>query len=141
MKKTEGIELFKKYGIKPSFHRLRILQYLIENKNHPTVEQIYTSLHKEIPTLSKTTIYNTLKYFVSKGIVKEIMIEGGEIRYDYSEKPHIHFKCKKCGKIYDILKDCDVLSQREIDGHRVEECHIYFIGICKNCSDLERKKK
>jgi len=135
MKEKQIKEIMKKFEIKPSFHRFKILEYLINNKTHPTADDIYTSLFKEIPTLSKTTVYNTLKHFVSKGIVSELMIEENEVRYDFEPFPHIHFKCKKCGKIYDIYKKCEILAHKKMDGHKIEEYHMYLRGICKNCLD------
>lgn len=53
-----------------SYQRLKVLEYLIQNRCHPTVEQIYFDLCKEIPTLSKTTIYNTLRVLEEAGLVK-----------------------------------------------------------------------
>ena len=52
-----------KNGINPSFQRLKILEYLMNNDTHPTVDNIYNALIDIIPTISKTTIYNTLKLF------------------------------------------------------------------------------
>ena len=48
----------KKHNIKPSYQRMKIFQYLLDNHNHPTVDTIYRALCTEIPTLSKTTVYN-----------------------------------------------------------------------------------
>ena len=84
-------------GIRSSYQRLKILEYLQAHRTHPTVDIIYKNLSKEIPTLSKTTVYNTLKLFVSKGIVQELTIEEKEVRYDADTKPHAHFKCIECG--------------------------------------------
>ncbi len=50
-------------GIKPSYQRIKIYEYIFNNNIHPTVDNIYKKLLKEIPTLSKTTVYNTLKLF------------------------------------------------------------------------------
>ncbi len=133
MREKQIREIMEKFEIKPSFHRFKILEYLINNKTHPTADDIYTALFKEIPTLSKTTVYNTLKHFVSKGIVSELMIEENEVRYDFEVSPHIHLKCKKCGKIYDIYKECEILTHKKMNGHKIEEYHIYLKGICKKC--------
>ena len=46
------------HSIKPSYQRVRILKYLVEKRNHPTVEMIHKELVSDIPTLSKTTVYN-----------------------------------------------------------------------------------
>lgn len=139
MKNGKILELLKMKGIKPSIQRVGILSYIIENKGHPTVDEIHARLSKKFPTLSKTTIYNTLKLFCEKKLLNEILIEEGELRIDYIEKPHIHFKCKKCGKIYDIYKKCPILNCKEVDGHKIEEHHIYLFGICKGC--LSKGKK
>lgn len=138
MKKEEILKLFKEKGIKPSFQRVEIFKYFIENKAHPSVDEIFKHLVKKIPTLSITTIYNTLKLFCQKKLLSEILIEEDQVRYDYIEKPHIHFKCKKCEKIFDIFKNYKITECNEIDGHQIEEHHIYLIGACKEC--LSRKK-
>ncbi|MBE9492712.1 MAG: transcriptional repressor, partial [Bacteroidetes bacterium] len=52
-------QYLKSHGIKPSYQRVRVFEYLIKNKSHPTVDTVYKALADEIPTLSKTTVYNT----------------------------------------------------------------------------------
>lgn len=47
------------HRISPSHQRIKILQYLYAEPCHPTVDHIFHHLHKEIPTLSKSTVYNT----------------------------------------------------------------------------------
>lgn len=122
-----------KNGIHPSFHRLKVFEHLLNNKTHPTVEQIYKNISKEIPTLSKTTIYNTLKCFIKNGIVSGITIDENELRYDIETKPHLHFRCNECSAIYDIKQKCGFIKKKILDGHKILEQHIYLKGICKNC--------
>ena len=121
-------------GVHPSYHRIKILEYLMKNKSHPTVEIIYKDLHKEIPTLSKTTIYNTLNLFAEKGIVTVLTIDEREARYDLETETHAHFKCKKCGKVFDIWLSKDITNKLATEGHLVEEIHLYLKGVCKECS-------
>ena len=124
-------EYLEKRGIQPSFHRLKILEYLMTHRTHPTVESIYKALSKDIPTLSKTTIYNTLKLFLSKGIVWGLTIDENEMRYDFNTEPHAHFKCVKCGRVLDVSLELPLLES--IEGHKVMETHLYLKGICKDC--------
>jgi len=126
-----------KRGIRPSFHRIKILEYLFMNKTHPTVDDIYKDLINEIPTLSRTTIYNTLSLFVEKGIVSQLIIDEGEARYDLREKPHAHFRCIKCGRIFDIDFDCALFKEKFIDGNKIIETQVNIIGICKDCLKKE----
>ncbi len=120
-------------GVHPSYHRIKIMEYLLKNRIHPTVETIYRNLHKEIPTLSKTTIYNTLNLFAEKGLVTVLTIDERETRYDVDTRAHAHFKCKKCGKVYDLFLDEEIFNNIQVNEHHVDEIHLYFRGICKEC--------
>ena len=62
----------QQYGIKPSLQRMAIMEYLMAHHIHPTVDDIYIALYQSMPTLSKTTIYNTLKIFVGRKAVTAI---------------------------------------------------------------------
>ena len=128
-------EHLEKEGIHPSYHRLKILEYLMSHRTHPTVERIHNELSKEIPTLSKTTVYNTLNLFVSKGIVQELTIEEKEVRYDADTKPHAHFKCIECGCVYDVALESTIFELGKVteEGHKVIDCQVYLKGICKDC--------
>ena len=57
-------EYLLKYDIKPSVQRMVIMDYLMSHRIHPSADEIYNALYPTIPTLSKTTIYNTMKLFV-----------------------------------------------------------------------------
>ena len=119
--------------IRPTYQRIKILEYLHENHTHPTVEEIYSSLSPEIPTLSKTTVYNTLKTLSENRIVDEIKIQDNETRYDILTKPHGHFKCLHCGKIYNFDIDMEAIAPKELIEFDIESKTINFTGICPNC--------
>ena len=121
------------HGIKPSYQRLRIMDFLINNKIHPTVDIIYKELVKDIPTLSKTTVYNTLNLFIEKNVIHSVNIENNEVRYDADTSFHGHFKCEKCNEIYDFSVGEDDLNFEQIEDSEIKQTHIYLKGICKNC--------
>jgi Fe2+ or Zn2+ uptake regulation protein len=54
---------------------------------------------------------------------------------------HHHFLCKKCGEILDIEIICPNLDRIIEHGHKVEEVHGYFKGICKKCIKNLKVKK
>jgi len=133
MKKTNNIsEFLLENNIKPSYQRLKIFEYLYVHKTHPTVDEIYKALKGEIPTLSKTTVYNTLKLFIDKGVVIIINIEDNETRYDADTSLHGHFKCEICGNIYDFDVNDDGLTI-DLKNYKIKETHIYIKGICEKC--------
>lgn len=133
MESSQSKIMLQEKGIKPSLHRIMILDYLLSHRTHPTVDTIYRDIHEEIPTLSKTTIYNTLKTLLEYELIQAITIEDNEVRYDACTDNHAHLKCIKCNELYDIDLDSDLYSITSIDGHTVMQTQIYFRGICKNC--------
>ena len=120
-------------NIKPSYQRIKILEYLIMKKNHPTVDRIFNDLVKEIPTLSKATVYNSLDLFEKENLAKVVTIEDNETRYDAKVATHGHFKCESCGSIYDFEINIDDFSTDSLKQFRITEKNVYFNGICSKC--------
>ena len=85
------------YSIKPSMQRTAVMDFLLNNRIHPTIDDIYSQLSPNMPTLSKTTVYNTLNLFLEKGAVQVLNIDDKNARYDVDTSAHAHFICKKCG--------------------------------------------
>jgi len=131
---SHDVGLFlKNHGIKPSYQRLKIYSFLFENRIHPTVDTIYKNLCPEIPTLSKTTVYNTLNLFIQKNIIQKLVIEETETRYDVNTSTHGHFKCENCGKVYDVFLENNLLHSSNLENFKVNETHLYFKGVCEKC--------
>ena len=90
------------FNVKPSVQRLAIMDYLLTHRTHPSIEEIYLALCDDIPTLSKTTVYNTLKLFVEHGAAQMLTIDERSVCYDGDITLHAHFLCKHCNKIFDL---------------------------------------
>jgi len=121
-------------GIRPSHQRIQILEYLMLNRNHPTVEMIYSFLHPHIPTLSKTTVYNTLNLLLDHGLVRELSIDDNEARYDIDIVDHGHFKCTTCNDIFDFDINADHLFHKHLDNFIINEKNVFLKGLCPNCN-------
>ncbi|MBI9073040.1 MAG: transcriptional repressor [Melioribacteraceae bacterium] len=126
-------KLLTEKRINPTHQRLVVLKHLIEKKNHPSVETIYEELVEEIPTLSKTTVYNTFKLLSDKNIVSALSINTSEILYDFIVNPHAHFKCVKCGIVLDIVLNAPIADKPNINGHLILDAQINYKGKCSSC--------
>lgn len=127
------------YHIKPSVQRLAILEYLIANRIHPTAEDVYKALYLKMPTLSRTTVYNTLKLFASQGALQLLAIDEKNVRFDIDTSVHAHFKCQHCLGVFDIpVEHIDSIKIADNAAWQVTEMHVYYKGYCKNC--LQRPK-
>lgn len=125
-------EIFREKEISPSYTRTRIYEYL-EHGDHPTVDEVYTYLKDELPTLSKTTVYNVLKLFIEKDLVKPVNMSSSEMRYEVYHTPHSHFKCDKCGIIYDIPHIVPKYEKYDLGEFLVVEEEVNLRGVCPSC--------
>lgn len=126
-------EVLLKNNIKPSYQRIKVLEYIVERRNHPTVDEIYNELVKDIPTLSKTTVYNSLDIFIEAKLVKVVFSEDNEARYDIAIPNHGHFKCQCCNTVYDFSIDTNNLYSNDLNDFKINEKNVYFKGICPKC--------
>lgn len=123
----------KSQGIRPSFHRMKILEYLLKERNHPTVDTVFDALKSMFPTLSRTTVYNTMKLFLSHGVVQALTIEEKEVRYDADTSLHGHFKCVVCGSVYDFGVEEEIKKFMHLKDFQINEHYIFLKGVCKRC--------
>lgn len=125
--------------LRRSSNREAILKELKKRCDHPTADEIYTSLKKKNPSLGIATVYRNLSRLSEKGDILRFSHKGTD-RYDGTVENHYHLFCNICGKIYDV--DYPVLEKMEnevsqITGAEVLSHSISFFGVCKNCRDIK----
>ena len=124
----------RKFGIKPSVQRSAVMDFLLKNKIHPTIDEMYMALSPTMPTLSRTTVYNTLDLFVEKGVVRSLAIDERNTRYDVDISAHSHFMCKSCGKVHDIFgMDANMFQIPTNTDFKIDTVEISYFGFCKDC--------
>ncbi|MBO7259823.1 MAG: transcriptional repressor [Paludibacteraceae bacterium] len=130
----EIVSQLQEAGFKPSLQRIAILEYLRTHLTHPTVDEIYEALSPSMPTLSKTTIYNTLRSFSQSGLALSLRLDEKTVHYDGDTAPHAHFICKDCGKIIDVtITNTDMLHIPTLCGADVQAVEISYYGQCNTC--------
>lgn len=133
------LDILSDGGVKPSAQRMLILRFLMENRIHPTVDEIFKALQPDNPTLSRTTVYNTLRLLAAAGIIRCIEIGGGDgARWDYQYYEHSHFICTDCGHVRDIdfsLSEADYPLMPE--GYSLLSADVIFKGRCPECSSAK----
>ncbi len=123
------------HGVHPSVQRIAIMKYLMEHRTHPTVDTIYTDLLATIPTLSRTTVYNTLELLCEKNVVMPLTIDKRNVRYDGCVKPHAHFMCRCCGRVFDVELSEHVRAHLyDSDRFVIEKVELNSTGLCPDCA-------
>jgi len=127
---------YKQIGLKLTPQRLAILEYLKDNREHPSAADIYAAVSKKFPTMSFATVYNTLKALKDKEHVLELAIDGGKKRYDPDTVHHHHLICTECRKIVDIFVEFDLYVPEAVqNGFEIAGNHVDFYGICPECRE------
>lgn len=136
--RANSIAKLRSVGLSPSPQRVAIYEFLQMHPCHPTADLIFRRVRQEIPSISLTTVYNTLKKLVASGLIDELLIEEGELRFDGNINPHGHFKCTSCGEVTDIFppdsKDLQLGLPALPEGFLLQEIHLCLRGFCSNCS-------
>lgn len=131
-----------RHHIKPSVQRIAIMDYLDANRTHPTADTVFNDLYPSIPTLSKTTVYNTLKLLVANGAIQMLTIDEKNARFDADISRHAHFQCKGCGCVYDLSLDLpETIYIDNVGELLVEETQVYCKGYCKICLELKEENQ
>lgn len=136
MKKSEAYTRLMERGIRPSMQRLAIMDYLINHPIHPTIDDVYQALSNKVPTLSRTTVYNTLRMLSENQAAQMITIDEHRVCYDGNVESHVHFYCKKCGKIIDLFGEQapKLEGEKIVEGNIIQEEQLYYKGICAKCA-------
>jgi len=116
--------------------REAILRALKNNRSHPTADQIYDVVRKRIPNISKGTVYRNLQVLREEGFISELSLNGTVSRYEEKQDRHYHFRCEKCGRVFDLDEPVDIEIDRRVSartGLKVSSHYTEFWGVCKEC--------
>jgi Fe2+ or Zn2+ uptake regulation protein len=123
-----------------------ILEEVMKDGGHPTADEIYERVRKQLPRISMGTVYRNLDILVSSGFISRIEPGLPQMRFDGKTREHYHITCIRCGKIENapIEPFGDTLNTLEhalgrltkfgIFGHKLE-----FMGLCKECVEKESR--
>ena len=113
-----------------------ILNVLRRTDSHPTADWIYDEVRKVIPNISKGTVYRNLKILKEDEEISELNLSGTVSRYEGNQKSHYHFRCEKCGRVFDLEEPVNKELDERIaknTGFKVKYHQLEFRGICKDC--------
>ena len=89
-------------GIPLTLQRLAIGQIMLCAPVHLTADQVFSSVKGLMPEISRATVYNTLKLFTEKGLVRELIIDAERTVFDSNTAPHPHIYNSETGELTDI---------------------------------------
>ena len=113
-------------GIPVTAQRLAIARVLLPQPVHLSAEQVLQRAAQYTNDLSRATVYNTLKLFTARGLLRELAIEPGKTMFDSNPEPHHHLYNSATGELTDIPADTLRVSGAPVlpDGLELEQIEV-----------------
>lgn len=119
-----------------SRQRDTILKVVMNTKTHPRADWVYEQVRKEIPNISMGTVYRNLKSLAEAGEIYQLELAGSTSRFDGNMDNHYHFRCRKCGDMYDLDEPVDSSIEKRIaqkTGFKITQQRLELLGLCTKC--------
>lgn len=138
---SEEVQALRAQGYRITPQRLQILQVMISCSDYPTAEDIHAAIVPQQPSLDIATVYRTLQWLQSVGLVAPIEVGDGRLRYEYHPhgNAHHHLVCQECGTSIQIPPEA-VMALRDEVRQRYNftlEDHLVLPGRCGGCQDQD----
>jgi Fur family iron response transcriptional regulator len=125
----DQIPRLREQGIQPTPQRLAVADFVLATTSHPSAEEVWTRVRRACPTVSRATVYNTLKLFAEKGLVKALCMREGALVFDGRVEPHHHFIDDETGRVYDVAWEAiNVQGASALKGFRVTDYQVVMRG-------------
>lgn len=126
----------REVGIRVTVPRLRIYEYLLTHRTHPTCDDIYTDIKTVDGSISLASVYNVTEKLAEVGLLRLIVSPDGQKHYDSIVDFHGHFFCKSCGKILDV--NCNNnFAPDNLEGCRIDSVSLIITGLCSGCKEAD----
>lgn len=122
--------------MKYSKQREAIFEAVLNNKIHPTADDVYNFVRISMPNISLGTVYRNLNILSDNGRISKIPVPNGKDRFDGTCDLHYHMFCCKCEKVFDcppdVIEGLDEKILNETDFLPLDH-NLVIYGICGNC--------
>jgi Fur family transcriptional regulator, ferric uptake regulator len=136
-------QLLTERKLKKTSQRALIWGALLEQKGHPSVEEIRDNLLQQGHRIGLATIYRTIKILLQSGFVRQSKLHG-TTRYEpvIKQPNHLHFICNSCGSTVEFpSRKIENLIKRATEQNDFEERYSRYaiFGLCKFCFREQQK--
>ncbi|RMF85305.1 MAG: transcriptional repressor [Nitrospinota bacterium] len=123
-------------GQRFTHQRAAVYACLQRTTTHPTAEEIYLQVKKDLPAISLATVYKALEALVAAGLASKLVFGDHSARYDSRTDKHYHARCLGCGTIQDLpatVPSPFPEPQALVEGFLVTEYRVEWLGYCAQC--------
>ena len=121
-------------GFRFTPQRRHVYDVLLQKLDHPTAEDVFIRVKKQMPDISHATVYNCLDALVQCGLVRLVQLERGATRYCPNMEEHAHYYCDECGTVFDVSLPANKPSVPRPKGFKIDHYEIAVHGRCAECA-------
>jgi len=118
--------------------RAAVFRFLRSTEAHPSADEVFFHVRREIPGISLATVYKSLETLVGVGLAAKLTYGDGSARYDGRTDDHHHLRCLSCERVIDLpgqVDDREVARlEASADGFQVTGCRLELTGYCSECA-------
>ena len=117
--------------------RSLVLETVKELHRHVTADEVYETIVKKYPSISRGTVYRNLNLLSDIGQIRKVEMTNGADRFDHICQEHYHARCVKCGRVFDVEMECIADLEKNIKdthGFEITGHDVIFKGICLECN-------
>ena len=96
------VDVLRQHGINPTHQRIEIAYALFSRGEHLSADRVLAIVNGRHSETSKATVYNTLKLFLGKKLIREVIVDPNKVFYDPNTDPHHHLYNVDTGELTDI---------------------------------------
>ena len=127
-------QVLEAHGQRFTEQRAAVYRFLTGTFEHPTADEVFTSVRGDISDISLATVYKALETLVTCGLAVKLTYGDDSARYDARTDDHYHSRCLKCGMVRDVPRS-DHLPRIEVGGgFHVEGYRVEVVGYCAACA-------
>ena len=116
--------------------RLELIKIFNDTNNAISAKEI----EKQLNDFDRVTLYRTLKLFIEKGIIHEVLVSNGK-KYALCKEQcgehkighnHLHFHCSICNNSFCVETD---ITKINLPGYIINQTDLNLHGICNKCNN------
>jgi Fur family transcriptional regulator, peroxide stress response regulator len=128
-------QALEEHGQRYTEQRAAVFRFLAGSCEHPSADEVFTSVRGEIPDISLATVYKALETLVSCGLAVKLTYGDGSARFDARTDDHYHSRCLRCGIVRDVPGESMEMPRMQVgEGFRVEGFRLEVVGYCPGCA-------
>ena len=141
-KMQEALKSFKQYlavnNLKLTRQRMLIFKYFMSDVAHLSPEELFKGVQGLDRTISRSTVYRTVKHLHNAGIARCIHRSDGVTYYEPMGDQSCQMICERCGRTIPVKNpylECLLFETARQQGFSLFRYQSALYGLCQHCAE------